>query len=218
MAANRIESIIGEIYDFVESCKTAAFSPNKAIVPKDELLDLLDSLRASTPEEIKRYQKIIANREAILKDAENKAAEIVEQAKQRAAALINESDIMQQAYAQANETVQNATAQAERIMESANHDANQIRTGALAYTEDILRNIEGIMKSALEENRARSEALNSMLSEKLEIISENRSEIDEQLNPKAKTEEAEESSENSGDAEEAIYNLGEDAFLNNVDE
>ncbi|NLJ89896.1 MAG: ATPase, partial [Clostridiales bacterium] len=69
MAISRIEQLIEDIYEFVESCKMQAFSSTKVIVPKDELYDLLDELRLRTPDEIKRYQKIIANRDAILADA-----------------------------------------------------------------------------------------------------------------------------------------------------
>ena len=42
--------------------------------------ELLNELRIKTPEEIKRYQKIISNKEAILADAQAKADAIIAQA------------------------------------------------------------------------------------------------------------------------------------------
>ena len=69
MGASRIEQLIEDIYEFVESCRMQPLSSTKVIVPKDELYDLLDELRLRTPDEIKRYQKIIANRDAIIADA-----------------------------------------------------------------------------------------------------------------------------------------------------
>ena len=57
---SRIEQLIDEIEEFVESCKPQPFSQTKIIVPKDELFELLTELRLKTPDEIKRYQKIIA--------------------------------------------------------------------------------------------------------------------------------------------------------------
>ena len=71
--ANKIEQMIENIYDFVESCKPAPLSQNKIVVPRDELYELLDELRVQTPEELKFYKKMLNNREALLKDAEEKA-------------------------------------------------------------------------------------------------------------------------------------------------
>ena len=73
MAVSRIEELIEDIYDFVEECKMQPLSSTKVIVPKDELYDLLDELRLRTPDEIKRYKKMLENKDAILQDAEAKA-------------------------------------------------------------------------------------------------------------------------------------------------
>ena len=67
--ASRIEQIIEEIEEYIDGCKYQALSSSKIIVNKDELEELLNELRSKTPEEIKRYQKIISNKEAILADA-----------------------------------------------------------------------------------------------------------------------------------------------------
>jgi hypothetical protein len=84
MGASRIEQLIEDIYEFVESCRMQPLSSTKVIVPKDELYDLLDELRLRTPDEIKRYQKIISNRDAIIADAEQKADAMLRQTKDKA--------------------------------------------------------------------------------------------------------------------------------------
>lgn len=43
---------------------------------------------------------------------------------------------------QANEVVMIATKQAQEILDNATNDANNIRMGAMQYTDDILRNLE----------------------------------------------------------------------------
>ena len=70
---SRIEQKIEDIYSFVESCKMQRLSATRVIVPKDELYDLLDDLRRDIPAEIKRYRKILNQRDAILDDANTKA-------------------------------------------------------------------------------------------------------------------------------------------------
>ena len=90
MGVSKIEQLIEDIYEFVESCRMQPLSSTKVIVPKDELYDLLDELRLRTPDEIKRYQKIIANRDAIIADAESKSEQILIQARENAGALNGE--------------------------------------------------------------------------------------------------------------------------------
>ena len=67
--SSRIEQIIGEIEEYVESCKFQPLSTTKIVVNKEEIEELLRELRLKTPDEIKRYQKIINNKDAILEDA-----------------------------------------------------------------------------------------------------------------------------------------------------
>ncbi len=181
MGASRIEQLIEDIYEYVESCKSAPLSSTKVIVPKDELYDLLDELRLRTPDEIKRYQKIINNRDAILSDAEDKAATMLAEAQEKTNNLISEHEIMQQAYAQANAIVEEAQAHADQILASANNDAEQIRTGSLAYSEEMLGVVESILGNALEESRNKFNTLLSSVEENLNIVKANRKELTDQL-------------------------------------
>ena len=70
---SRIEQLIDEIEEFVVSCKPLPFSQTIIIVPKDDLFEFLTELRLKTPDEIKRYQKIIAKKEKIINDAQAQA-------------------------------------------------------------------------------------------------------------------------------------------------
>lgn len=117
--ASRIEQIIEEIEEYIDGCKPQTFSSSKIIVNREEMEELLNELRIKTPEEIKRYQKIISNKEAILADAQAKADAIIAQAQVKTDELVSEHQIMQQAYAQANEVVMIATKQAQEILDNA---------------------------------------------------------------------------------------------------
>jgi vacuolar-type H+-ATPase subunit H len=180
MGVSRIEQLIEDIYGFVESCKMQPLSSTKVIVPKDELYDLLDELRLRTPDEIKRYQKIIANRDAIMADAEDKASVMLAEAQEKTNSLISEHEIMQQAYYQANEIVNQATDEANRILAQANYDYTQIRSGALSYTEELLSDVEKILASAYEDNKNRYDALLGSLKGSLDIVISNKKELSQQ--------------------------------------
>ena len=79
--ASRIEQIIDEIEDYIDGCKTQAFAPSKIIVNRETMEELLNELRSKTPDEIKRYQKIISNQDAILNEARAQADAMVAMAK-----------------------------------------------------------------------------------------------------------------------------------------
>ena len=104
----------------------------------------------TTPEEIKRYQKIISNKEAILNDAREKAQALLNNAEVQTNELISEHQIMQQAYAQANEIVELATQQAQDILDRATMEANGMRTSVMQYSDRMLANLETIIKQSIE--------------------------------------------------------------------
>ena len=172
--SSRMEQIIEEIEDYINSCKYAALSSNKILVNKEELEELIQELRTKTPEEIKRYQKIISNKEAILADAQAKADQIIAQAQIQTNELVSEHQIMQQAYAQANEVVQIATKQAQEILDNATNEANSLRMGAMSYTDSQLKGIEDILANSIDTTKARSENLINSLQEYLDVVSANR--------------------------------------------
>ncbi len=137
----------------------------KILVNREEIEELLTELRTKTPEEIKRYQKIISNKEAILADAQAKADQIIAQAQIQTNELVSEHQIMQQAYAQANEVVQIATKQAQEILDNATNEANNLRMSAMAYTDSQLKSIEDILTGSIETSKARYDNLINSLQE-----------------------------------------------------
>ena len=60
--SSRIEQLIDELEEYIESCKPKFMSNSEIIVNKDEIDELLRELRMKTPDEIKRYQKIISSK------------------------------------------------------------------------------------------------------------------------------------------------------------
>ena len=168
--SSRMEQIIEEIEEYIDSCKFQPLSSTKILVNKEELEELLTELRMKTPEEIKRYQKIISNKEAILADAQAKADV-------QTTELVNEHQIMQQAYAQANEVVMIATKQAQEILDKATSDANDIRMGAIGYTDELLKNTEEILSHAIDSSHARYDNLINSLQDCMNVVTANRAEL-----------------------------------------
>ena len=171
--SSKIEQIIEELENYIDGCKYAKFSNDNIIVNKDEIDSLINELRSKTPEEIRRYQKIISNQEAIMADAKAKAEAIINEAHIQTNELVSEHQIMQQAYAQANEVVMLATKQAQEILDNATIDANNIRTAAMAYTNEMLGTVEKIVQNTMDTSKARFDDYYNNLSEKLSIVQAN---------------------------------------------
>ena len=158
--SSKMEQIIEEIEDYIDGCKPSPISRNKILVNREQLEELLSELRTKTPEEVKRYQKIISNKEAILADAQAKADQIIAQAQ-----------------IQTNEVVQIATKQAQEILDSATNEANNLRMSAMAYTDSQLKSIEDILTGSIETSKARYDSLISSLQQFEDVVAANRAEL-----------------------------------------
>ena len=175
--SSKIEQLIDDIEEYIDTCKYQPLSKTNIVVNKEEIDELLRELRMKTPDEIKRYQKIISNKEAILADAQAKADQIIAQAQIQTNELVSEHQIMQQAYAQANEVVQIATKQAQEILDSAANEANNLRMSAMAYTDSQLKSIEDILTGSIETSKARYDSLISSLQQFEDVVAANRAEL-----------------------------------------
>ena len=185
---SRIEQLISEIEEYIDSCRFQALSNSKIIVNKEELEELLVELRLRIPDEIKKYQKIISQQETILGEARSQADEMLEDAKRQAdsmvaqaseqtSEMINEHEIMQRAYAPANEVVEQAQAQAQAIVDAAVNDANNIRQSSIQYTDDMLRSLQTIINHTMEGAKGRFDSFMSSMQSSYDIVSSNRNEL-----------------------------------------
>lgn len=181
--SSRIEQIIEEIEEYVDSCKFQPLSSTKIVVNKEELEELLRELRMKTPDEIKRYQKIISNKDAILEDAQAKADAIIAEAQAKANRIVSESEVMQKALEQSNELLEQTNAQAQEIIDHATADSNNIRMSAIAYTDEMLDNLEKIMSHTIDAAGTKYNNFINSIQSCYDIVSKNRQELSPQAEP-----------------------------------
>lgn len=201
--SSRIEQLIDEIEEYIDGCKYQPFSNSKIIVDKEEIDELLRELRMKTPDEIKRYQKIISNKEAILNDARAKAEALINEATIHTSELVNEHEIMQQAYAQANEVVTMATHQAQEILDNATMEANNMRTAAMQYTDGILANVENLLTQTMKTTQDHYESFMNAMTNYSDVVNANRVE----LNPPEADEYTGEASGNSSSPDDISVDM-----------
>lgn len=183
--SSKIEQLIDEIEEYIDSCKPQFMSSTNIVVNKDEIEELIRELRMKTPEEIKRYQKIISNKEAILNDARTKAESMINEATAHTSELVSEHEIMQQAYEQANAVINEATQQAQTIVDNATIDANNVRMAAMQYMDDLLAHVENIIAASSQTAAEHYENLIGSMNHYRDIIRSNRSELNVSGQPAA---------------------------------
>ena len=175
--SSKIEQIIDELDEYISDCKYQPFSNSKIIVNKEELDEIIVELRMRVPDEIKKYQKIISQQDAILDDARNQAQNMINDAQQQIDVLVSDHEVMQRAYQRANEVVEEARGQADGIIDQAVADANNIREGAMQYADNMLAGIQNIISGTAADSRQRMEQLFDSLEAVYNECAANRSQL-----------------------------------------
>jgi len=136
---------LNELEELIENSGKVPFT-RKVMVEEDRLLDLLDRIRTTMPEEVRQAKWIIQEREKVLQDSQKEAMRIVEDAQKQIEKRADDSEIVRQ-----------AKVNAEEILGKAESVAMEIREGAKGYADDILVNLQenlGKILEQLEQGRA----------------------------------------------------------------
>lgn len=102
-----IEHILEEMEGLLLDASRVPFT-NKRLIEEDDLGRLIDELREVLPGELMEANRIISERQRILEDAQKEAQAIIDQAKNYINKLTDENAITRQAQEQAGEIVQQA--------------------------------------------------------------------------------------------------------------
>lgn len=225
MNPSRIEQAIDEIYNYVEGCKPSKLAPSKVVVDREQLYDLLDELRLCAPEEIKRYQKIITNRDGILNEAQQRAEDMLAQAQNQTAQLLDQSEIVQTAYQRAEEIMKQATEEAQRIVNQADAESSQMRKAALMYTNDLLSEAQQNIENSFREMDNKTRMLSSAMKNSIQLIRANKEELMTQLEPEKHAHKLEEEKKKAEpeqleveEKKEEEFHVPEDAFLEKAEQ
>lgn len=171
---SRIEQIISEIEEYIDGCKFQPFSSTNIVVNKEEMEELIVELKMRVPDEIKKYQKIINQQDAILGDARNQAKSMIDDAQSQIDELVSDHEVMQLAYQKAGEVMEDARRQAESIIDDAVRDAAGIRQSAAQYTDGILAGVQQIAGSAMQNEQNRFENFMADVKAVYDTCAENR--------------------------------------------
>lgn len=139
-------SVLNDLEEVIENSSKIPLT-KKILVDEERVLDLLDRVRTTLPEEIRQAKWILQEREKVLVDSQKEAARILEDAQRQVVIKADDSEVARQA-----KTV------AEEIVGKAEVVASEIREGARAYADDILKNMEDSLGKIMDQiNQGRNE-------------------------------------------------------------
>ncbi len=108
------------------------------VVNETDLLDLIDQLRTSVPQEVQEALRFQEEKERLLAQAHEEAQKIIGQAQERAAILASEHEVFKK-----------AQARAQSIEERARKRAEELKRGADEYVLEVLGRLESELESLL---------------------------------------------------------------------
>jgi vacuolar-type H+-ATPase subunit H len=129
--------LIDRLEEIVKGSKQLPFSDAR-LVDERRIWPLLDQMRISIPDEVRRAERVFREKERTIAQAHEEAERIVELARSEAARLAAEHVIMQE-----------AEKRAVTVRERARQEAVGIRAGADEYAFDVLCDLEQKLRRTL---------------------------------------------------------------------
>jgi cell division septum initiation protein DivIVA len=111
---------------------------NNVVLDQATILELVDQLRVSVPEEVRQARRITEESDRITERAREEGDTIVARAQEQAAQMLDERELVRAAEQRAGE-----------IIETAQREAQEVRRGADEYAAGVLIRLEGECIKAL---------------------------------------------------------------------
>ena len=141
-----LEDLVKQIEELIRSARTMPLS-SSALVDRKEVLDLIELLKRSIPEEIARARAVIRDRDDVVERARTQAERVLERAQTEREQQLSKTEIAQA-----------ASREADRMVAEAEAVSRRIKSEAESYVEGKLATFEVVLQktlAAVERGRAR---------------------------------------------------------------
>ena len=139
--------LVDRLEELFNESRSVPFT-HSVVVDEDRMLDIIDQMRVSIPEAIRKAQQLLAQRDRILAQAQEEANRTLALAKDKSEQVIERDAI-----------VEAAKARSDQIMQQTQMECEQTRHEADVYTLDTLTKLENELAKSLSQVRNGIEAL-----------------------------------------------------------
>jgi cell division septum initiation protein DivIVA len=159
----RLYETVDELTTVIENARSVPMS-GSCMVPRDHLLDLLDDLRESLPEDVRAAGAIVEQRTEILQQAQAEAERLTGRTRGESEQLLSSArrqrdELLGTARRQRDELLAQAQADAEDILAEAEAEAERLLAEGVAHREALLADAEARHAELLAAARAEHERL-----------------------------------------------------------
>lgn len=133
--------LVDRLEELVNSARQVPLTHN-IVIDEDRLIDLIDQMRVSIPDEVKKAQKTLADKDKIMAQAKEEAERTLMVAREERERMLLRENV---AVAAQNK--------AEQIIEQAKQDAEAIRADADSYVLETLTDLETQLERILQQAR-----------------------------------------------------------------
>jgi cell division septum initiation protein DivIVA len=159
-----ILQLIDRLEELFNDAKALPFTHN-VVVDEDRMLELIDQMRIAVPEEVKKAQQVMAQRDRVMAQAQEEANRTLQLAREKADQMIQKDMVMQEAQRRADQIVSQGRAEAEatradadnyvvdtlmQLQEQIAKMSNQVSTGIRMVQEEQMRKVNGNVSEKVE--------------------------------------------------------------------
>ncbi len=156
-----ILQLIDRLEELFNESKAIPLTRN-VMVDEDRMLDIIDQMRIAIPEEVKKAQQLLGQRDRVLAQAQEEANRTLELARQKADQLISKDMVMQEAQRRADQVLAQARAEAENTRADADDYVIQSLTQLQEELERISNQVNNGIRTVKEEQARRAPASSSV--------------------------------------------------------
>ncbi len=120
---------------------------NQIMIKEGDILNIVDQMRTSIPDEIKQARRIIQEKERILAQAQADATSLLAKAREETERAMNREGLLRAAEARSLELVRQAEEQSRTVIEKAEEHSEQLKVDADNFVAETLRNLKDHLSS-----------------------------------------------------------------------
>lgn len=156
-----ILQLIDRLEELFNESKNIPLTRN-VMVDEDRMLDIIDQMRIAIPEEVKKAQQLLGQRDRVLAQAQEEANRTLDLARQKADQLVTRDMVVQEAQRRAEQILAQARADAENTRSDADDYVMRSLTQLQAELERISNQVANGVRVVQDEQERRAPVSDSV--------------------------------------------------------
>ena len=152
-----ILQLIDRLEELFNESKNVPFTKN-VMVDEDRMLDIIDQMRIAIPEEVKKAQQLLGQRDRVLAQAQEEANRTIEIARQKADQLVAKELVAVEGQRRSDVLLNQARTEAEGIRADADEYVMDSLTQLQAELERLLNQVGNGIRTLQEEQARRAQS------------------------------------------------------------